>query len=147
MTIVGKTWTLQVTDILRTTLDENLAMIEDSALFLTTQGREVVYDAEHFFDATRPTRTTRCARSPPRSRAAQATSPSATPTAAPSWTISRPSWRRVVAEFGADRVGVHCHNDSGLGVALSLAGVGRRRDARAGHDQTATVSAWATPTS
>src|SRR6185436_15868106 len=50
MTIVGKTWTLHVTEILRTTLEENLAMIEDSAAWLVTQGREVVHDAEHFFD-------------------------------------------------------------------------------------------------
>ena len=50
MTIVGKTWTLHVTEIIRTTLEENLAMIEDSARYLTAQGREVIYDAEHFFD-------------------------------------------------------------------------------------------------
>jgi 2-isopropylmalate synthase len=49
-TIVGKTWTLHVTEILRTTLEENLAMIEDSTRYLVAQGREVIYDAEHFFD-------------------------------------------------------------------------------------------------
>src|SRR3954465_2762361 len=53
LTIVGKTWTLHVTEILRTTLEENLAMIEDSARYLTAQGREVIYDAEHFFDGYR----------------------------------------------------------------------------------------------
>ena len=52
-TIVGKTWTLHVTEIIRTTLEENLAMIEDSARYLTSQGREVIYDAEHFFDGYR----------------------------------------------------------------------------------------------
>ena len=50
LTIVGKTWTVHVTEILRTTLEENLAMIEDSTRYLVAQGREVIYDAEHFFD-------------------------------------------------------------------------------------------------
>src|SRR5438445_10574953 len=50
LTLVGKTWTLHVTEILRTTLEENLAMIEDSAAYLVASGREVIHDAEHFFD-------------------------------------------------------------------------------------------------
>ena len=50
LTIVGKTWLLHVTEILRTTPEENLAMIEDSVRHLVAQGREVIYDAEHFFD-------------------------------------------------------------------------------------------------
>ena len=50
VTIVGKTWLLHVTKILRTTPEENLAMIEDSVRHLVAHGREVVYDAEHFFD-------------------------------------------------------------------------------------------------
>jgi 2-isopropylmalate synthase len=50
MTLVGKTWLLHVREILRTTPEENLAMIEDSIRFLASQGREVIHDAEHFFD-------------------------------------------------------------------------------------------------
>lgn len=49
-TIFGKSWTLHVTDVLRTTLDENLAMIAETVDWLRQNGREVVYDAEHFFD-------------------------------------------------------------------------------------------------
>jgi 2-isopropylmalate synthase len=52
-TVVGKTWTLHVTDVLRTTLDENLRIIEQSIAFLRQQGRRVIYDAEHFFDGFR----------------------------------------------------------------------------------------------
>src|SRR5262249_5488472 len=48
--IFGKSWTLHVTEVLRTTLEQNLAMIADSVAYLKAQGREVVYDAEHFFD-------------------------------------------------------------------------------------------------
>ena len=49
-TVVGKTWTLHVTDVLRTTLDDNLRIIERSLAYLCAQGRRVIYDAEHFFD-------------------------------------------------------------------------------------------------
>nr|MDO8115418.1 citramalate synthase [Candidatus Sigynarchaeota archaeon] len=50
VTIVGKTWDRHVTNVLRTTLEENLAMIADSVKYLKGQGREVIFDAEHFFD-------------------------------------------------------------------------------------------------
>ena len=49
-TVVGKTWDLHVTEVLRVDLDENLAMIRDSVAYLVSEGRRVIYDAEHFFD-------------------------------------------------------------------------------------------------
>ncbi len=49
-TIFGKTWSLHVTEVLRTTLDDNLRIIEQSVACLREQGRRVIYDAEHFFD-------------------------------------------------------------------------------------------------
>lgn len=123
MTLVGKTWTLHVTEILRTTLEENLAMIEDSIAYLTAQGREVIYDAEHFFDGYRadPDYAIR-------------TLAAALKGGATNLTLCDTNGGtlvddfktivgRVVGEFGRDKVGVHCHNDSGLGVALTLAGV------------------------
>jgi len=48
--IFGKCWDFHVTDALKTTLEENLKMIEDSVHYLKQQGREVIFDAEHFFD-------------------------------------------------------------------------------------------------
>jgi 2-isopropylmalate synthase len=50
ITIFGKSWDLHVTDIIKTTLEENLDMISDSVKFLKSKKREVFYDAEHFFD-------------------------------------------------------------------------------------------------
>jgi 2-isopropylmalate synthase len=50
VTIFGKTWDLHVTRALGTTLEENLNMIYDSVAYLRAAGREVIYDAEHFFD-------------------------------------------------------------------------------------------------
>jgi 2-isopropylmalate synthase len=50
VTIFGKSWELHVTEVLRTTVEENRAMIRDTVAHLVKHGREVVYDAEHFFD-------------------------------------------------------------------------------------------------
>lgn len=50
ITIFGKTWDLHVVEIMNNTLSENLAMIQDSVAFLKSHDREVLYDAEHFFD-------------------------------------------------------------------------------------------------
>ncbi len=49
-TIFGKTWNLHVTDVLQTTLEDNLRIIEQSVAYLTKFGKYVIYDAEHFFD-------------------------------------------------------------------------------------------------
>ncbi len=49
-TIFGKTWTLHVTDVLLTTLDDNLRIIEQSVAYLKANDKRVIYDAEHFFD-------------------------------------------------------------------------------------------------
>lgn len=53
VTIFGKSWDLHVTEVLRTNLEENLRMIRDSVRYLKSQGKEVIYDAEHFFDGYR----------------------------------------------------------------------------------------------
>ena len=53
VTVVGKTSMLHVTDVLQTTAGENLKMIEDSLAYLKAQGKEVIYDAEHFFDGAK----------------------------------------------------------------------------------------------
>ena len=50
ISIFGKSWDFQVTDILRTTLAENIAMIRDTIAYLVAKGKTVLFDAEHFFD-------------------------------------------------------------------------------------------------
>ena len=54
--IVGKTWGLHLSKVIRVSRDENLRMIDESVRFLAAQGKRVVYDAEHFFDAWRDDR-------------------------------------------------------------------------------------------
>ena len=58
-TIFGKSWLLHVTEVLGATADENLSMIGDSVAHLRAAGREVIYDAEHFFDGCRADRIVR----------------------------------------------------------------------------------------
>ncbi|GIV78459.1 MAG: citramalate synthase [Litorilinea sp.] len=50
VTIFGKSWDLHVREVLRTSMEENLRMIRESVRYIKSQGREVIYDAEHFFD-------------------------------------------------------------------------------------------------
>jgi len=121
-TIVGKTWDLHVTEVLRVSLEENLAMIRDSIAYVKSQGREAIYDAEHCFDGWR---------------------------ANPDYALQT---LQAAAEAGADMIvmcdtnggtlpeqiaefvsrlrqevsvpiGIHCHNDCELAVANSLAAI------------------------
>ncbi len=122
ITIVGKTWDLHVTEVLRVSLEENIAMIADSVAYAKSEGREVIYDAEHCFDGYK---------------------------ANPDYAIQ--TWK-AAADAGADMIcmcdtnggslpediaeavkvvekevgisiGIHTHNDSSLAVANSLAAV------------------------
>ncbi len=122
ITIVGKTWDLHVTEVLNVSLEENLAMIRDSIAYAKSEGREVIYDAEHCFDGWR---------------------------ANPDYAMQ--TWQ-AAADAGADMIcmcdtnggtlpaqiaeavtalgsklntaiGIHTHNDSELAIANSLAGV------------------------
>lgn len=123
MTLVGKTWMLHVTEILRTTAEENLAMIEDSIRFLTVNGREVIHDAEHFFDGFKdnPDYALRTLEAALKGGATNLTL--CDTNGGTMVDELRDIVGQVVARFGADKVGVHTHNDCGLAVANSLAGI------------------------
>ncbi len=119
-TVVGKTWDLHVTEVLRVDEVENLAMIRDSVGFLAGEGREVIYDAEHFFDGLRANRDF-----------ALQTIKAAEEAGASLVCLCDTNGGRLPEEIAeaveAARsalsipVGIHCHNDSDLAVANSLA--------------------------
>jgi 2-isopropylmalate synthase len=121
-TVVGKTWTLHVHDVLRTTLDENLNMIRDSVAFLKSQGREVVYDAEHFYDGYRanPEYAMETLRAAIDGHADVIVLCDTNGGSMP-WQIEEIT-RRICAAIDVP-IGIHTHNDGGVGVANALAGV------------------------
>jgi 2-isopropylmalate synthase len=121
--IVGKTWGLHLSKVLHVSREENVRMIDESVRFLTAQGKRVVYDAEHFFDAWRDDReyALHCA-------AAAAEAGAATVCLCDTNGASLPPFiADVVGEVSAALsgvvVGVHVHNDSDCAVAGSLVAV------------------------
>jgi 2-isopropylmalate synthase len=125
VTIFGKSWLLHVTDVLGATAEENLAMIGDSVALLRDAGREVVYDAEHFFDGYRADAayalaTLRAARS------AGATTLSLCDTNGGLLTDELSAIVRATIDALADAEvtwGIDVHLVAGLAVAYSLAAV------------------------
>jgi len=122
VTIVGKTWPLQVTEVLGVTLEENLAMIAETVAYLKKHGREVCYDAEHFFDSYRD--------DPAYSLATLKAAHEAGADLAVLCDTNGGSLPAFVAQAVTDAiaalgvpVGIHTHNDCGLGVANALAAV------------------------
>ena len=131
VTIFGKSWDLQVTVALQTSLGENLAMISDSIRYLRSQGKRIIYDAEHWFDGYQAN-----------SDYALATLHAAIAAGA-EWLIlcdtnggTLPHEIQSITEAVLDniqkhcpqkinqpKVGIHAHDDSGTAVANSLAAV------------------------
>jgi 2-isopropylmalate synthase len=121
-TIFGKTSLLHVQEVLRTTPDENLAMIEDSVRFLVTHGRRVIYDAEHFFDGAREDLAYAIATLEAAARAgAEAVVLCDTNGGTLPWEVEERT--RLVVGGLTIAVGIHAHDDSGCAVASSLAAV------------------------
>jgi 2-isopropylmalate synthase len=132
VTIFGKSWDLQVTEGLKTTLDENLAMIQDTIEYLRANGRRVIYDAEHWFDGYK------------QNPAYALETLQVAIAAGAEWLVFCDTnggtlpheigliVQAVITHFGAasssppsplPRLGIHAHNDSGTAVANSLAAV------------------------
>jgi 2-isopropylmalate synthase len=121
--LVGKAWTLHVTEALRTSLDENLAMVADSVAHVAAAGRRVAFDAEHFFDgyAADPAYALAVAEAAAAAGADTVvlcdTNGGSLPT-----TVARVV-REVVAAMPGVRIGVHFHDDAACAVANSLVAV------------------------
>ena len=123
ITIVGKTWDLHIEKVTRVTREENLRMIEESVAFLVSQGKEVVYDAEHFFDAydAHPGYALDCLRAAEAGGAAWITPCDTNGATLPTRVAA--VTREVRATMPAVALGIHTHNDAECGVANSLAAV------------------------
>lgn len=122
--IFGKSWDFQVTDVLHATLEENLEMIKDTCEFLKSNGRNVIYDAEHFFSGYQAN-----------PEYAMKSLQAAVDGGASVLSLCETKGgcmlqqcyeitKAVVEKFGKSvKVGIHTHNDSGLAVANSLMAV------------------------
>jgi 2-isopropylmalate synthase len=122
VTIYGKTWKLHVRDVLRTSQRENLAMIADTVGYLKEQGREVFFDAEHFFDGFRddPAFALSCLEA---ARGAGADGVVLCDTNGGSLPHDVYAATAHAVEALGIPVGIHTHNDAGLGVANALEAV------------------------
>ncbi len=122
VTIFGKTWMLHVLEVLQTTPDENLAMIADTVRHLKAHGKFVVYDAEHAFDGYKDN-----------PEYALATWKAAEQAGADCITLCDTNGGSLPAEIAeimrtaratlTVQLGIHTHDDIGLGVANALAGL------------------------
>ena len=123
ITIFGKTWLLHVTEVLKTTAEENRQMIYDSVKYLKSKGKEVIYDAEHFFDGYKDNPIY-----------ALSTLDAAVKGGADFITLCDTNGgtqvseiqqlvNDVITKFPEAKIGMHCHNDCDLGVAVTIAGV------------------------
>ena len=125
VTIFGKSWELHVTEVLGATLEENLEMISDSVRLIVDEGRELVYDAEHFFDGHKANR-----------EYALRTLGAALDGGARTLVLCDTNGGTLTGDLlrilddtrstiGAERAvwGIHTHNDAELAVANSLAAV------------------------
>jgi len=121
VTIFGKTWDLHATQILEVSLEENLAMIRDSIKYLKSYEKEVIYDAEHFFDGYKKNPTY-----------ARQTLEAARDAGADMIVLCDTNGGTLPHEIPAiiqeisyliptERMGIHAHNDGGVAVANSLA--------------------------
>ena len=124
VTIFGKSWLLHVTDVLGATPDENVAMIGESVAHLAAAGREVIYDAEHFFDGYKADAAYAIA-TLREARAAGARTLTLCDTNGGCLTEEVAQITRSVIETIGPGVeyGIHVHDDAGLAVANSLAAV------------------------
>ncbi|MHB9115364.1 MAG: citramalate synthase [Thermoleophilia bacterium] len=124
--IVGKTWALHIEKVLRVDRDENLRMIADSVRFLRAKDKQVVYDAEHFFDAyaEHPDYARECALAAAEAGAGTVVLCDTNGATLP--LVVGEIVAEMVGVLGPDvNVGIHTHNDSACAVANSLIAVER----------------------
>ena len=121
--IFGKSSVLQVKEVLRTTLEENLRMIENTVAWLRGQGKRVIYDAEHFFDGYRldAAYALQSLQAAVRGGAETIVLCDTNGGSLP-WQVES-AVQAVIAKLGPVPVGIHAHDDTGCGVANSLAAV------------------------
>ncbi|WP_139905248.1 citramalate synthase [Clostridium thermarum] len=120
--IFGKSWDMHVIEVLKTTLDENINMIKDTVAYLKAAGKEVIYDAEHFFDGFKANEsyalmTLMAAKEAGAQWLVLCDTNGGTLTSEICEIVEK------VKDSMGDSIGIHCHNDIGTAVANSVEAV------------------------
>lgn len=128
VTIFGKSWDLHVKETLRTSLEENLAMIRDTIEYLRSQGRKVIYDAEHWFDGYKHNPeyallTLKTALEAGAEWLVLCDTNGGTLPHEISQNITELITALPELEDGTGKLGIHTHNDAGTAVANAIAAV------------------------
>ncbi len=122
ITVVGKSWDLHVSEILGISLDENLRMIEDTIGYLKSNNRQVIFDAEHFFDGYKNNReyTLKSIKA-----AIEGGSDIIVPCDTNGGTMlhEMESIIKETMKYASIPIGIHAHNDCGLALANSIIAV------------------------
>ncbi|GHU73982.1 citramalate synthase [Clostridia bacterium] len=121
VSVFGKSWDFHVTDVIHTELSENIKMIQDSVFFLKSMGKEVIYDAEHFFDGYKNNKeyaleTLKAART------ADCICLCDTNGGTFPHFVSK-IVEEIAALFPNITIGIHAHNDCGMAVSNSVSAV------------------------
>ncbi len=124
-TLVGKTWALHLDKVVKVDRDENLRMIAESVGFLCSEGKRVIYDAEHFFDgfADDPSYALACLRAAAEAGAETVVCCDTNGGTLPDQIAAAMATVAGALELKGVQVGIHCHDDVGCGVANTLAAV------------------------
>ncbi len=122
-TVVGKSWGLHVKDVLKTTPEENLRIIRESVAYLKGQGREIVYDAEHFFDGYKadPDYATQTLGAAIEGGAETVVLCDTNGGTLP-WEVAQ-FMQQIKTKFPDVTLGIHAHNDGECGVANTIVAV------------------------
>ncbi|MCX7773400.1 MAG: citramalate synthase [Clostridia bacterium] len=121
--IFGKSWDFHVTDIIKTSLEENLLMITETLAFFKKKGKEVIFDAEHFFDGYKnnPDYAMKALKAAVDGGADCLALCDTNGGCFPSEIYD--IVKKVKARFGSVKIGIHTHNDGGMAVANTIMAV------------------------
>ncbi|MBD7911991.1 MULTISPECIES: citramalate synthase [Clostridium] len=117
--VFGKSWDFQVTEILKTTLDENLNMISDTIKYLIDKGKEVIFDAEHFFDGYKDNNEYALSTIKVAEKAGASTVVLCDTNGGTLPNEVKDIASEAISNIGGN-VGIHCHDDIGMAVANSI---------------------------
>lgn len=123
VTVVGKSWLYQVSHVLKATAEENLAMIRDTVSYFKAAGKEVVFDAEHFFDGYGDNPQYALDTVGAAAEAGADTVVLCDTNGGSLPDVIGMVTAAVKSRYPEPKLGIHCHNDLGMAVAASLEAV------------------------